>query len=211
MTLSSIKPILEAAIYIAGEPVSVERLLQLFEASPANATDAELRPPVTADMIRQALFQLQEDYQHHAIELVEVSSGYRFQVKVEVTPSLEKWLQEKPARYSRAFLETIALIAYKQPITRAEIEQVRGVAVSTQIIKSLLTREWVKIAGYRDVPGKPALYATTKQFLDYFSLKSLTELPPLIDSQEDKAVEQLMLVFEHKESQPVEEVSEENL
>ncbi len=126
-----------------------------------------------------------QENDHYSFELKEVASGYRFQVKSDLAPWLQRWTQERPPRYSRALLETIALIAYRQPITRAEIEDVRGVNVSSNILRTLLEREWVKIVGHRDLPGRPALYATTKQFLDYFNLKSLSELPTLAELETD--------------------------
>ncbi|HVV68924.1 MAG TPA: SMC-Scp complex subunit ScpB [Gammaproteobacteria bacterium] len=166
-----IKSILEAAILSASEPVSLERLSQLF------AEDEAL----TAMQLREILQEMAEDCGVRGVELKEVASGFRYQVKTEVIPWLMRWIEERPARYSRALLETLALIVYRQPITRAEIEEVRGVAVSSTIMRTLLEREWVKVLGHRDLPGRPALYGTTKQFLDYFNLKSLTELPPLAD------------------------------
>jgi segregation and condensation protein B len=182
-TPDAIKPTLEAAIFIADEPLSIDRLLELFEDN----------QEITSQIIKESLASLQADYQGHGVELCEVATGYRFQVSTVIVPSLGKWLEDRPEKYSRSLLETLALIAYKQPITRADIEQVRGVAVSTQTIKTLMGREWVKVAGHRDVPGKPALYATTKKFLDYFGLKSLTDLPELLTSQEDEGAEQLEL------------------
>lgn len=135
----------------------------------------------TVAEIRQALSELTQDYENRGIHLVEVASGYRFQVATVVAPYVAKSLEEKPARYSRALLETLALIAYRQPITRGEIEDIRGVVVSTHIIKTLDEHEWIRVVGYKSVPGKPALYATTKFFLDHFGLKSLDELPPLAE------------------------------
>ena len=189
--LTSIQPVLEAAIMIAGEPVSVSRLLQLFPAS---------KRPDAAN-IRAELSALAESYQDHGIELVEVASGYRFQARAQYSPWLQRLNEKRPPRYSRALLETISLIAYKQPITRGEIEQVRGVAVSSNIIKILLEREWIKIVGYREVPGKPALFATTKQFLDYFNLKKISDLPELsaiadLDEAEERLEGQLQLQVE---------------
>jgi segregation and condensation protein B len=133
------------------------------------------------DMIKQAIARIQDECANRSIELKEVGSGYRFQVKQDYAQWSAKLWEERPARYSRATLETLALIAYRQPITRGEIEEVRGVSVSSQIIKSLMERDWIKVVGHRDVPGKPALYATTKEFLDYFNLKSLEELPSLAE------------------------------
>ncbi len=162
-------PILEALIMASGSPLSVDRMMAVF--------DDKQRPD--RKTLRTALKTLAEDYEDTSVELKEVSSGYRFQVRKDYSEWVSKLWEERPARYSRALLETLSLIAYKQPITRGEIEKIRGVNVSTQIMKTLLEREWVCVVGHRDVPGKPAIYATTKQFLDYFNLKSLDELPSL--------------------------------
>jgi segregation and condensation protein B len=143
--------------------------------------------PIKSELV-EAFKSLQADYQGRGIELQEVASGLRFQVSQSVTSWVARLQEERPQRYSRALLETIAIIAYRQPLTRGDIEEVRGVAVSTQIIKTLQEREWVRVVGHRDVPGHPALYATTRQFLDYFNLKSLDQLPPL---SELKDLEQL--------------------
>ena len=161
--------ILEAALFAAGEPLNIERLALMFEEA--------YRP--TNDELRETLKQLTEFYKDRGVELKEVASGFRFQSRVEYASWLQKLWEKRPPRYSRALLETIALVAYKQPITRGEIEDVRGVVVSSNVMKTLLEREWVKIVGYKDVPGKPALYATTKEFLDYFNFKNLSDLPPL--------------------------------
>jgi len=163
--------IVEAAIFAAGEPLSIDRLLQLFP-------NGE-RPPKAA--LREVLQQIAEFYVDRGVELIEVGSGYRFQARADYASSLQRLWEKKPPRYSRALLETLALIVYRQPITRGEIEDVRGVAVSTHITKTLLEHGWVKIIGHKDVPGKPALWGTTKQFLDYFNLKTLSQLPPLED------------------------------
>lgn len=171
MDEQQLKNIIEAAILAAGEPVSLERLQGLFE--------EEERP--APEVFRAALAALREDCVNRGVELVEVSSGWRFQSRKELAPWVSRLWEEKPQRYSRAFLETLALIAYRQPITRAEIEDIRGVAVGTNIIKSLTERGWVRVVGHRDVPGRPALYATTRAFLDYFNLKSLDELPTLAE------------------------------
>lgn len=165
------KKIIEAAIFAAGEPVTLERLIQLFP------EDDQVSK---ADM-KTLLAQIEEAYEARGVELVQVASGYRFQAKQECAPWLQRLWEKKPTRYTRAFLETLVLIAYRQPITRGEIEEVRGVVVSSNIMRQLLEREWVKIVGYKDVPGKPALFSTTKQFLDYFSLQSLSDLPELQD------------------------------
>ena len=167
--IENLKQILEAALFAVGEPTPVDKMVQLF--------DEAYQP--SAKEIKEALKELQGDYLNRGIELVEVASGYRFQSRVDYSPWLKKLWEKKPPRYSRALLETLALIIYKQPITRGEIEDVRGVAVSTNIIKTLMDREWIKVAGYKEVPGKPALFATTKIFLDYFNLKSISDLPAL--------------------------------
>lgn len=165
-----LKAILEAALFAAQQPVSWDRLQGLF------ADEAE---PPTADALRQALRELAEDYRQRPLELVQVASGWRFQVRSEYSPWVSKLFEEKPGRYSRAVLETLAIIAYRQPTTRGEIEQIRGVAVSQSVIRTLLDREWVHVVGHKEVPGRPGLYATTKQFLDYFNLQSLDQLPTL--------------------------------
>ncbi len=156
----------------SSEPLSIEKMLDLF---------AEDKEPPTRDSLKEALDAIEAENASRGVELKKVSSGYRFQAKKDFSPWVSRLWEEKPARYSRALLETLVLIAYKQPITRGEIEHVRGVAVSSQIIKTLLEREWVRVVGHRDVPGKPALYATTKAFLDYFNLSSLDELPTLAE------------------------------
>ena len=163
--------IIEGALLAAGEPLSKKQLAQLFD---------ELDRPSTAD-ITAALAKVAERCDGRGFELAEVASGFRFQVRQNLSPWVSKLWVERPVRYSRALLETLSLIAYRQPITRGEIEDIRGVAVSSNIMKSLLEREWVKVVGHRDVPGKPAMYATTREFLDYFNLKSLDQLPPLAD------------------------------
>jgi segregation and condensation protein B len=166
-----IKKIVEAALLAAGAPVSLERLEALFLLHEQPGREALLT----------ALEGLREDWGERGLELTRVASGYRFQVRAELAPWVSRLWEERPARYSRALLETLALIAYRQPITRAEIEEIRGVSVSSAIVKTLQEREWVRIVGHRDVPGRPALYATTRQFLDYFSLRSLDELPTLAE------------------------------
>jgi segregation and condensation protein B len=162
--------ILEAVLFSAGKPLSEQQLLQLF-------TDEER--PGLADL-RQAIFTLQEFYSTRGIELVCIASGYQFQSKIDFATWISRLWEEKPSKYSRALLETLALIAYRQPITRGEIEEIRGVSISTSIFKTLLEdRGWIRVVGHRDVPGRPGLYATTKQFLDYFGLHSLDQLPTL--------------------------------
>ena len=166
--------ILEGALLAAGEPLSVQRMALLFEENE--------RP--SKDDIRSAIKLVEERCGDRGYELVQVASGYRFQVRQDLAAWVGRLWQERPARYSRALMETLSLIAYRQPITRGEIEEIRGVAVSTNIIKTLMEREWVRVVGHRDVPGRPAMYATTRQFLDYFNLKSLDQLPPLAEIKE---------------------------
>ncbi|HFB66635.1 MAG TPA: SMC-Scp complex subunit ScpB [Aeromonadales bacterium] len=187
-----LKRILESALFAAGRPLTIEHMGKLFE--------DEQRP--SNPEIKLALASLMEDYTDRGVSLEEVASGWRFQSRQEFAPWIQKLWEERPARYSRASLETLSLIAYRQPVTRAEIEEIRGVSVSSSIIKSLLEREWVRVVGHRDVPGRPALYATTKIFLDYFNLKSLDELPTLA---EIKDLESLTpeLDLEHKIPQQI--------
>lgn len=169
MDEQKLKNIIEAALLAAGRPLTVDHLEAVFE--------EDERPE--RDAIRSAIDALNEEYAERGIEIHRVASGYRLQVRKELAPWVSRLWEEKPARYTRALLETLALIAYRQPITRGEIEDVRGVAVSSNIIKTLMEREWIRILGHRDVPGKPAMYGTTKEFLDYFNLKSLSQLPTL--------------------------------
>ena len=171
MSDNRIKHIIESVLFAAGKPLSIDQLLRVF-------LDAE-QPE--RDEVRAAIEALQADYEGRGIELVQVASGYRIQVRQDMEPWVSRLTEEKPQRYSRALLETLALVAYRQPITRGEIEDIRGVSVSSSIMKTLQEREWVRIVGHRDVPGKPAMYGTTRQFLDYFNLKSLDELPTLME------------------------------
>lgn len=186
MSPDQIKRILEAAILSSAEPLSIDRLAALFgdEERPANAE------------LRALLEQMMGEYETRGVCLQKVASGYRFQVQSDITHRLTAWLDTKPVRYSRALLETLALIAYRQPVTRAEIEDIRGVAISTGIMRTLLEREWIHVVGHRDVPGKPALYATTTQFLNDLNLRSLSELPALLELQDEPATEQLTLELE---------------
>lgn len=170
-----LKKIIEGLLLASNEPLSIKRLEEVF-ADQEVFGDAE-KPD--ADEIQAAIEDIAADCRDHGYELKEVASGWRFQVRQELALWVGRLWEEKPVRYSRAILETLALIAYRQPITRGDIEEIRGVAVSTAIIKTLMERQWVRIVGHRDVPGRPALYATTRQFLDYFNLKSLDELPSL--------------------------------
>jgi segregation and condensation protein B len=162
-----LKQLVEAAIFVADQPISQEQLQQtVLEGLEVSKT-----------MLKDTLKELQLDYQARGIQLVEVASGFRFQSMDSLSPWLGKLWQENAPRYSRAMLETLSLVAYRQPITRGEIEDVRGVSVSSQIMKTLGERGWIKVIGHKEVPGRPSLYATTKVFLDYFGLKSLSELP----------------------------------
>ncbi|MCR9103760.1 MAG: SMC-Scp complex subunit ScpB [Gammaproteobacteria bacterium] len=171
MSETGLVQILEGALLAAGKAMTVAQLADLFE-------EAE-RPEKSA--IREALQEVAERCEGRGFELTEVASGFRFQVRQNLSPWVARLWHERPQRYSRALLETLALIAYRQPITRGEIEEIRGVAVSSNIIKTLHEREWIRVVGHRDVPGRPAMYATTKLFLDYFNLKSLDQLPALAE------------------------------
>jgi len=174
MAEPGLKQILEAALLAAGAPLSLEQMQSLFDAHtmPAKAT------------LRASLVELANDYAARGVELREVASGYRIQVRAEFAPWISRLWQEKPQRYSRALLETLAIIAYRQPVTRGEIEDIRGVSVNTNIMRTLQERGWVRSVGHRDVPGRPAMYGTTRQFLDYFNLASLGELPSLLELHE---------------------------
>jgi segregation and condensation protein B len=178
MEQQQLKLVIEAALLAASEPLALTRLASLFD----------LDEQANHDEIHAVLRSLQEECADRSYELVEVASGWRFQVRPRFSQWVNKLWEEKPPKYSRATLETLALIAYRQPITRGDIEEVRGVAVSTHIIQSLMERNWVRIVGHRDVPGRPALYATTKQFLDYFNLKSLDQLPSLSELRDIESI-----------------------
>jgi segregation and condensation protein B len=169
MQSEQLKPIIEAALLASSQPMTIPQLLELFGEE----------DEVGREAVAKALESLAEDCAGRGVELREVASGFRYQVRQDVHAWISRMWTEKPSRYSRALLETLALIAYRQPITRPEIEQIRGVVVSSNIIKTMEEREWIRVVGYRDVPGKPALFGTTRAFLDYFNLKSLDELPPL--------------------------------
>ncbi|WP_343985338.1 SMC-Scp complex subunit ScpB [Kangiella japonica] len=171
MNIDKIKCIIEAALLAAGSSLSKDRIVELF---------AEEEKVKTSD-VTKALDILQNECEGRGVELVEVATGFRYQARQDYAEWIARLWEERPSRYSRALLETLSLIAYRQPTTRSDIEQVRGVGVSSSIVKTLLEREWIRVVGHRDVPGKPALYATTKQFLDYFGLKSLDELPSLAE------------------------------
>jgi segregation and condensation protein B len=169
MQPEQLKPIVEAALLASTQPMTIAQLKAIFGEEEEVGTDD----------IEAALAALTGECEGRGVELLEVASGWRYQVRREVHGWVSRMWAEKPSRYSRALLETLALIAYRQPITRPEIEQIRGVVVSSNIIKTLEEREWIRVVGHRDVPGKPALFGTTRGFLDYFNLKSLDALPPL--------------------------------
>jgi segregation and condensation protein B len=175
MELSATKYIIEAALLAADGSLTFDKLAELFSARGVD---------VDRDALRAAILSLSDDYADRQIELKETASGYRIQVRRGVREWLQPLFEDRAPRYTRALLETLALIAYRQPITRAEIEEVRGVVVSTNITRTLMERGWVRVVGYRDVPGKPAMLGTTKEFLDYFGLKRLDDLPPLAEVRE---------------------------
>lgn len=185
MQIEQLKPIIEAALLASSQPMTVHQLGDLF-----NEAD-----DVSPELVARALEALAGDCEGRGVELKEVASGFRYQVRQDVHAWISRMWTEKPSRYSRALLETLALIAYRQPITRPEIEQIRGVVVSSNIIKTMEEREWIRVVGYRDVPGKPALFGTTRAFLDYFNLKSLDQLPPL---SEIRDMEDPQLRFEQE-------------
>ena len=171
MDATEIKYFIEAALLAAGRPLNIDQLQGLF--------DGRMMPEKAE--IRTAIATLNDEYQDRGIVVSEVASGFRMQVKAAMADRLQKLWEERPPRYSRALFETLALIAYRQPITRGEIEEIRGVAVSSNIVRNMLERDWIRVVGHRDVPGRPAMFGTTKAFLDYFSLKKLDDLPPLAD------------------------------
>lgn len=173
-----LRNIVEGALLAAGRPLSLDELLALF-------TDED-RPG--REELRKAVDALAEEFKDRGIEIKEVASGYRIQIRSDLAPWISRLWEERPARYSRALLETLALVAYRQPITRGEIEDVRGVSVSTHIIRTLQDRGWIRIVGHRDVPGHPEMFGTTKEFLDYFSLKSLDELPTLAQLRDIESI-----------------------
>jgi segregation and condensation protein B len=166
---NEIKQLIEAALFVSDKALTIEQLQQML------ATQQLINKKEITALVNELI----TDYQHRGVELVKVASGFRFQAKAQFSLALNQLFQEKAPKYSRALLETLALVAYRQPITRGEIEAVRGVALSSHIMKTLLERDWLKVVGHKEVPGRPSLYGTTKTFLDYFSLDSLTQLPPL--------------------------------
>jgi segregation and condensation protein B len=169
-----VRNVIEAALLASGRPLTTDELESLFDERDGTAVET----------VQAALTALRDEYQARGIEIVEVASGFRIQVRPSVAQPVSRLWQERPAKYSRALLETLALVAYRQPITRGEIEQIRGVAVNPNIIKTLLERGWIRVIGHRDVPGKPELLGTTREFLDYFSLKKLDDLPTLAQLKE---------------------------
>jgi len=172
MDIDKLQAILEALFAASDKPISINQLFELFV--------GDIDQPGKDD-IRKAIEGLTESYRHGGIELKQVASGFRLQVRADYEPWVARLWEQKPPRYSRALMETLALIAYRQPITRGEIEDIRGVSVSTNIIRTLEERDWVKSLGHKEVPGRPTLYGTTREFLDYFNLKSLNELPTLAE------------------------------
>lgn len=179
------KRIIEAALLAASAPLSVTQLRRLFDPDPGG------------DLVRRLLDELGQHWEGRGVELVQLASGWRFQTRAECQPYLDRLKEERPPRYSRAVLETLAIIAYRQPVTRGDIEDIRGVAVSPNVIKALESRGWIDVVGHRDTPGRPALFATTRQFLDDLGLRTLTELPALTE------IERTMDLVESKEiSQP---------
>ena len=187
MQRSLLKQIIEGAILAADTPLSVDRIMSLLEGDDVDSEGAGV--PARSD-VREVLSEIADDCAERGFELKKVATGYRFQVRTELGEWIGKLWEERPPRYTRALLETLALIAYKQPITRGDIEEIRGVSVSTNIIRTLLDREWIRVVGQRDVPGKPSLFATTREFLDYFNLTSLDELPTLAEIRDLDAVNQ---------------------
>lgn len=197
MSTEKMQAIIEAALMVTAYPLTIAALQNLFpdEEKPSNTE------------IRAILTNIKDRFsQNSGIELHEVANGYRFQTKPELSPWLSRLLEERAPRYSRAFLETLAIIAYKQPITRAEIEDIRGVTVSSNIVKTLVEREWIRIIGYKEIPGKPAIYGTTKEFLDYFNLKSLIELPTLTElknfAEQEAKLTQIQLALQDSQIGP---------
>ena len=184
--MDNLSLIIEALLFSSSRPLSEKEISSAFD----------LRSPPTSKEIKEALKSIEEKYSENSIELVKVASGYRLRIRQEYSPWVAKLWEAKPQKYSRALLETLALIAYKQPITRGEIEEVRGVSVSSQIIRTLLDRSWIKVVGHRDVPGRPALFSTTKDFLDDLNLSKLSDLPELPEIQNIPEEAQISLINE---------------
>ena len=190
--MDNLSLIIEALLFSSSRPLSEKEILSAFD----------LRSPPTSSEIKDALKSIEEKYSENSIELVKVASGYRLRIKQEYSSWVAKLWEAKPQKYSRALLETLALIAYRQPITRGEIEEVRGVSVSSQIIRTLLDRSWIKVVGHRDVPGRPALFSTTKDFLDDLNLSKLSDLPELPEIQNIPEEAQISLLNEPSSSNP---------
>tara|TARA_B100001093_G_scaffold191028_1_gene183530 strand:+ start:572 stop:1198 length:627 start_codon:yes stop_codon:yes gene_type:complete len=188
---NKIKKIIESLLFSSSYPIKVKEIKNFFS-----------EEKISSNLIQEIICEIEIDYSKSGVNLRKVSSGYRFQVSEDCNEWVTKFYPEKPQKYSRALMETLALIVYKQPITRTEIEAVRGVSVSSNIIKTLLEREWIKILGYKDVPGKPAIFGTTKEFLDSHNLLSLNQLPKLDDIVElsDQEILQLGLLDDKKNS-----------
>jgi len=196
MDETEIKYFVEAALLAAGRPLTIDQLQGLFDG----------RSTPEKSELRKAISSLVDDYEHRGITVAEVASGFRMQIKASMSDRLQKLWEERPPRYSRALFETLALIAYRQPITRGEIEEIRGVSVSTNIVRSLHEREWIRVVGHRDVPGRPAMFGTTRLFLDYFGLKKLDDLPPLADLSDWESLRvqlNLPAVVDSEDQQPV--------
>jgi segregation and condensation protein B len=191
-----LKLIIEAALLAAARPLNMAELESLF---------AETERP-TPKEFQRALAELAEDCRARPVELKQVASGYRLQVRESFSPWISRLLEERPIRYSRALLETLAIIAYRQPVTRGDIEDIRGVAVNTNIIRTLLEREWIQAVGHKEVPGRPSLFATTRRFLDYFNLKSLGELPPL-----QEFIDKLDIEVSHRDTQVIEHANTQSI
>ena len=190
--MDNLSLIIEALLFSSSRPLSEKEILSTFDQ----------RSPPTSSEIKEALKSIEEKYSENSIELVKVASGYRLRIRQEYSSWVAKLWEAKPQKYSRALLETLALIAYKQPITRGEIEEVRGVSVSSQIIRTLLDRSWIKVVGHRDVPGRPALFSTTKDFLDDLNLSKLSDLPELPEIQNIPEEAQISLLNEPSTSNP---------
>ena len=189
-SMDNLSLIIEALLFSSSRPLSEKEILSAFD----------LRSPPTLSEIKEALKSIEEKYSENSIELVKVASGYRLRIRQEYSSWVAKLWEAKPQKYSRALLETLALIAYRQPITRGEIEEVRGVSVSSQIIRTLLDRSWIKVVGHRDVPGRPALFSTTKDFLDDLNLSKLSDLPELPEIQNIPEEAQISLLNESSPS-----------
>tara|TARA_B100000963_G_C22605753_1_gene662421 strand:+ start:949 stop:1524 length:576 start_codon:yes stop_codon:yes gene_type:complete len=188
--MDNLSLIIEALLFSSSRPLSEKEITSAFD----------LRSPPSSSEIKNALKSIEEKYSNNSIELVKVASGYRLRIRQEYSSWVAKLWEAKPQKYSRALLETLALIAYKQPITRGEIEEVRGVSVSSQIIRTLLDRSWIKVVGHRDVPGRPALFSTTKDFLDDLNLSKLSDLPELPEIQNIPQDAQISLLNEPSSS-----------